>query len=188
LYVSIVNLYKHQWHVAEAIGQLRAQGLPVAIDFVGAALRPALERLRRTMRRYDPEGTFIRYVGFVPYDDLHQVYHQADGFVFASSCENMPNILLEAMASGLPIACSNRGPMPEVLGEAGVYFDPEQPAEIAAAIRRLLEDPGLREQKAWLAYERAKSFTWERCARETFDFIAKVAHDTDPPEPQNRRH
>lgn len=175
LYVSIVNLYKHQEHVAEAVGLLRAQGLPVAIDFVGPASSSALKRLNQAIRRYDPEGHFIRYVGPVPFAKLHKVYHQADAFVFASSCENMPNILLEAMASGLPIACSNRGPMPEVLGDGGVYFDPEKPREIAQAVQLLLANPALREEKAWLAYERARLFTWDRCARETFDFIARVA-------------
>jgi glycosyltransferase involved in cell wall biosynthesis len=52
----------------------------------------------------------------------------------------MPNILLEAMAAGLPIACSNRGPMPEVLGTAGLYFNPENPAEIACAIRTVIDE------------------------------------------------
>jgi len=89
----------------------------------------------------------------------------------------MPNTLLEAMAAGMPIACSIRGPMPEVLGEAGVYFDPESSQEIAVAARELLDDPAVRERKAWAAYQRAKFFTWERCARETFDFLAQVVKE-----------
>jgi nucleoside-diphosphate-sugar epimerase len=79
------------------------------------------------------------------------------------------------MASGLPIACSNRGPMPEVLRDAGVYFDPEKPTEIAEAIRKLIEYPALRTEKAEAAFERARAFTWERCADETFGFLAKCS-------------
>jgi len=174
LYVSIVNLYKHQWRVVEALGKLRAMGMPVAIDFVGPAYEPALRKLQRAIGLWDPKGLYTRYLGLVPFADLHRVYHEADAFVFASSCENLPNILLEAMSSGLPIACSNRGPMSEILGDAGVYFDPEKPDEIAEALRILLENPGLRERRAWSSYERAKIYSWERCARETFDFIAQL--------------
>jgi len=173
LYVSIIDVYKHQWHVAEAVAQLKEGGLPVQLDLVGPANPPTLKRFNKVLRRFDPQGKCIHYHGPVPYEKLFNWYHQSDIFVFASSCENMPNILLEAMAAGLPIACSNRGPMPEVLGDAGVYFDPEKPAAIAEAIRKLIEDPILRTQKAEAAFKRAKEFTWERCADKTFGFLAE---------------
>ena len=175
LYVSIIDVYKHQWYVAEAMAQLKKEGLPIQLDLVGPAHPPASKRLNKMLRRFDPQGKCIHYHGPVPYEELFNWYHQADLFVFASSCENMPNILLEAMAAGLPIACSNRGPMPEVLGNAGVYFDPEKPAEIAEAIRKLIEDPILRTEKTEAAFERAKEFTWERCAEETFSFLAECS-------------
>jgi glycosyltransferase involved in cell wall biosynthesis len=94
--------------------------------------------------------------------------------VFASSCENLPNILLEAMASGLPIACSNRLPMPEVLGPAGVYFDPLRPRQIEDALRQLFHDAQLRRHLAVAAFERAGQFSWSDCARDTFRFLADV--------------
>jgi len=161
--------------VAEAVKQLRSEGFSIAIDFIGPAYKPALQRLQQIQDKYDPTGEFIHYQGLVPYEELPERYHQADGFVFASSCENMPNILLEAMASGLPIVCSNRGPMPEILGKAGIYFDPEQPSQIADALRMLLNDLALRQQSAKAAYESAKKYTWKRCADETFAFLAHVA-------------
>jgi glycosyltransferase involved in cell wall biosynthesis len=175
LYVSIVDVYKHQWHVARAVHTLRAAGLPIAIDFVGPAYPAALIRFQAALRTLDPEGRGLRYVGAVPFAKLHELHAAADLFVFASSCENMPNVLLEGMAAGLPIACSSRGPMPEVLGEAGVLFDPERPDEIAAALRLLAEDPALRRRLAQAAGERARQFSWERCARETLAFIAATA-------------
>jgi glycosyltransferase involved in cell wall biosynthesis len=175
LYVSIINLYKHQWHVAEAVGRLRQEGFPVAVDFVGPAYKLALQRLQQVQKQWDPAGEFIRYVGPIPYKELPERYRQADTFIFASSCENMPNILLEAMASGLPIACSNRGPMPEMLGDAGLYFDTESPLEMTDALRSLIIDAELRQRLAWGAYEKARHYSWQRCADETFAFLAQAA-------------
>ena len=112
LYVSIVNLYKHQWHVVKAVAELRRKGIPVRLDLVGPAYKSALCHLRKAIASLDLHGNFISYHGTVDYNKLEQWYHKADGFVFASSCENMPIILLEAMAAGLPIACSKHEPMP----------------------------------------------------------------------------
>ena len=175
LYVSIVDVYKHQWHLVEAVAQLRAQGLPIAIELVGPAYPPALRKLESAMKRWDPDGEFVSYSGAVSHTSLHEKYAGSDLCVFASSCENMPNILLEGMASGLPIACSRRGPMPEVLGDAGVYFDPESPADIARALRELIESPSLRAELARRSFDRVQMFSWSRCAGETFGFLARVA-------------
>ena len=64
--------------------------------------------------------------------------------------------------------------MPEVLGDAGVYFDPEQPEEIARALRELIESPQLRTELANASYQRAQQFSWQRCADETFGFLVAV--------------
>jgi len=88
LYVSIVNLYKHQWNVAEAVSKLRRSGFPVEVDFVGPAYPRALRRLKVAMSSIDPAGDYIHYAGSIPFDRLHVKYQQADAFVFASSCEN----------------------------------------------------------------------------------------------------
>jgi glycosyltransferase involved in cell wall biosynthesis len=175
LYVSIIDVYKHQWHVIEAVAQLRAQGLPVVIELVGPAYAPALRRLESAIERWDPRGEFITYSGAVSHTLLHEKYSSSDVCVFASSCENMPNILLEGMASGLPIACSRRGPMPEVLGDAGVYFDPESPPDIARALRELIDSPSLRAELARRSFDRVQMFSWSRCASETFGFLARIA-------------
>jgi glycosyltransferase involved in cell wall biosynthesis len=175
VYVSIIDLYKHQWHVAEAIAKLRRDGLPVALNFVGPAYPPALKRLNAALARLDPAGVFLRYLGPAPYDDLSELYGEADACLYASSCENMPNILVEGMASGLPIACSNRGPMPEVLGDTGEYFDPEDPESIAGAVRALVSSPQLRARLAKSSFERAQGFSWRLCADRTLAFLAEVA-------------
>jgi len=171
LYVSIVNFYKHQWTVVEAVCRLRKEGIPVAIDLVGPAYPPALKHLNRAIQRFDPAGEAVSYRGPEPYETLSGIYQQADGFVFASSCETISIITMEAMAAGLPIACSNVPPMPEVLGDAGVYFDPENVDEITATLRKMVSDSVLRAEIAQKAYDRSQQFTWERCAHETFTFL-----------------
>jgi glycosyltransferase involved in cell wall biosynthesis len=175
LYVSIIDQYKHQWHVAEAVATLRQQGLPVVLDLVGPTYPPALKRLNEVIDRLDLNRDWIRYHGAIPFNELHLRYAHADLGLFASSCENMPNILLETMASGLPIACSNRGPMPEVLGNGGVYFDPESPREITSALHKLIKSPQLRSELAQISYQHSQQYSWQRCADETFEFLASCA-------------
>ncbi len=176
VYVSTVTRYKHQARVLDAVRALRAEGLPVALELVGIAEDARSARaVRDGLRAWDPEGRWARYRGHVPFAELAAVYARADGALYASSCENMPNILLESMAAGLPIACSDRGPMPEVIGDAAVYFDPEDAGDIARAARVLLRDPGLRQRLAARAHERARGFTWSACAHATFAFIRAVA-------------
>lgn len=175
LYVSILMPYKHQTEVALAASRLRAQGLPVSVRFIGAAWGDGGVRLRRLLDTLDPAHEFLHWSGAEPFEALHRHYQAADACVFASSCENLPNILIEAMASGVPIACSDRGPMPEVLGDAGLYFDPEQPPSIAAALLRLAQDAPLRSRLAQAAFQAAQAYSWSRCARDTFGFVAAVA-------------
>ncbi len=175
LYVSIVHLYKHQWNVAEAVSELRRTGMPVTLTLTGPAYPPAFHRLQKSLDRVDPEGEFIQYTGELPYSDLPEHYAKHDLVLLASSCETMPNILLEGMASGLPVACSNRGPMPEMLGDSGIYFDPENAADIARALRELIENPGLRARLSLASHARAQAYSWRRCSHDTFRLLASVA-------------
>lgn len=175
LYVSCIDQYKHQWHVVEAVAALRQRGLPIVLDLVGPAYPPALQRLNETIDRLDAERRWVHYHGAIPFNDLHLFYAEADLGVFASSCENMPNILLETIASGLPIACSNRGPMPEVLGEAGVYFDPEDPSLIARAMFELIKSSQLRTELAQVSHQISMKFSWQFCADMTFVFLSECA-------------
>ncbi len=184
LYVSVVELYKHQTCVAEAVAMLRREGFPLALDLVGPAYPAAMKRLAGVMRRLDPAGEAIRYHGPVSHDKLFPLYRNADGFLFASSCENMPIILMEAMASGLPIASSRVPPMPEVLGPQGLYFDPEDPVDIAGRLREAMSDPKARERLATDAFERSEPYTWEKCARETFSFMASLCPRSGVKEPE----
>jgi glycosyltransferase involved in cell wall biosynthesis len=174
LYVSNTAPYKHQWHVVDAIARLRAAGQPIELHLVGGGKGPAQAQLLARVRDADPERHFVKLFDFVPHREIPALLAEADVFLFASSCENMPVTLLEAMASGLPIACSERGPMPEVLQDGGRYFDPEEPASIAAAIDLLLGNSTQRSNLAERAREIARRYSWRRCADETFAFISET--------------
>jgi glycosyltransferase involved in cell wall biosynthesis len=175
LYVSIVDAYKHQWQVALAVAQLRSSGVYIVLELIGPPAR-GMVKLRKTLKRIDPEGAFIKNQGAIPYEGLDKFYESADIGVFASSCENMPNILIEGMAAGLPMACSSRGPMPEVLADSGVYFNPEDPNDIARALIKLIDSPDLRTQLAQSAFVRAQQYSWKRCADETFNFLSNCSN------------
>lgn len=178
LYVSILLPYKHQCQVACAVSRLRAEGVPIEMKFIGSPCGRYGDQFRALLNGLDPKREFLLWSGAEPFDALPNFYRDSDLFVFASSCENLPNILIEAMAAGLPVASSDRGPMPEVLGDAGMYFDPEQPNSIADAIRTLALDAPLRAKLAESAWHKAQEYSWERCARETFGFIADVARQS----------
>ncbi len=175
LYVSILSPYKHQWHVAAAVETLRREGLPIAIDFVGPREEPGYGKLRPFLKA---DGSYITHRDGVSYREIEAVYHHADAFVYASTCENLPNILLEAMAAGLPIASSNREPMTSILGDCGVYFDAENPVSIAAALTSLVTDASMRQALAAGAYKKALDMRWERCAKETLAFIAQTVQSS----------
>lgn len=176
LCVSTLHLFKHQWHVVAAVSALRQDlGLDLRLDFVGGGESLARARLHRSIKEHGAAGwTTVREVSPV---QMPQVHQQADLFVFASSVEAWPITLGEAMLSGLPIACSDRMAMPEILGDAGTYFDPEDPPSIAAALRLLLTDPELRGRSAALAQKHASAYTWERSAAEVVEFLRHVIRE-----------
>jgi glycosyltransferase involved in cell wall biosynthesis len=177
LYVSTVDLYKHQWNVAEAVDSLRRMGVAVELTLVGPVSKWAASRFHETLKRLDPQRRFIHHIDRQPHSGLHEIYHSADGFVFASTCENLPNVILEAMASGLPIASSRSGPMPSILGDAALYFDPEDVETISSALFQLISSTAVRDRVARRAYEQASKYSWSTCAQDTLQFIVAVARD-----------
>jgi glycosyltransferase involved in cell wall biosynthesis len=105
--------------------------------------------------------------GWVDEADLEGLYRIASCFVFPSRREGFGMPILEAMARGLPVACSNVSAVPEVAGDAALYFAPDRPDEIAQAIDRLLSDPKLAAEFAERGRERQQMFSWSRAAEAT---------------------
>jgi glycosyltransferase involved in cell wall biosynthesis len=174
LYVSNTAMYKHQWNVVRAIAELRRRGYNLKLMLVGGGSGAAQQLLEAEIEISDPEKSFVTQMDFLDHSELPALLANADCFIFASSCENLPVTLLEAMAVGLPIACSNRGPMPDVLMEGGIYFDPEHPDSIVVAVKKIIEDAALRQKIARRAKQLAAEYSWSRCSHETFSFLVET--------------
>ena len=175
LCVSTVKNYKHQWNLINAVAKLCMQGHPLHLDLVGGGDRAAIVRMQKAAAQYQRAFNFVSYHGDQSYERTLQFFEKADIFAFASSCETFGISLLEAMSYGLPIACSNFGPMPEVLGKAGVFFDPLDPDSIAEALKKLVLDISLRKQISTASQERSKLFSWQTSAWDTFRLLTEVA-------------
>jgi glycosyltransferase involved in cell wall biosynthesis len=124
--------------------------------------------LRARARAEGVEGD-VRFLGWLSGEEFEGLWQVVDAFVYPSLYEGFGLPVLEAMARGVPVACSNASSLPEVAGEAALVFDPGDEGAIAAAIERLLSDPAEVERLRALGVERAREFTWERTARLTLD-------------------
>jgi len=116
----------------------------------------------------------IHFTGFVSDSDLLQLYNACDCFVFPSFYEGFGLPILEAMACGRAVACSDTSAMPEVAERAGLLFDPRNPASIARAIADILFDSELRERMESRGLQRAAHFNWRKSARATLDVYREV--------------
>ena len=119
-------------------------------------------------------GEDVRMCGWLSGAELEGLWAIAEAFVFPSLYEGFGLPVLEAMARGVPVACSETSSLPEVAGEAALLFDPHREEQIAAALMRILEDGELRERLRELGLARARLFSWERTARLTFASYARA--------------
>jgi glycosyltransferase involved in cell wall biosynthesis len=174
LYVSNAEIYKNQWHVIKAIAKLRNQGINANLLLIGGGFGLPQEMINNAIEEVDSGREFISQKDFLPNSELPKYIMYSDVFVFASGCENLPITLLEGMATGVPIACSNYGPMPEALDDGGVYFDPENSDSIAEALKLLVLDKNLRDLVTKRALDRSRHYKWRRCSEETWRFISKT--------------
>jgi glycosyltransferase involved in cell wall biosynthesis len=118
----------------------------------------------------------ISFVGFVPDENLLDLYNACDCFAFPSLYEGFGLPILEAMACGRAVVCSNRASIPEVAGEAGTAFDPTDEQDIANALASILQDPERRARMERLGLNRAAQFTWRKAAEQTLEVYRQVAN------------
>jgi len=111
----------------------------------------------------------VRFPAWVSAAEVEGLWALAEAFVFPSLYEGFGLPVLEAMARGVPVACSNASSLPEVAGDAALLFDPRDESAIAEALRRLLDDPALCERLRARGLARVAEFTWERTARLTLE-------------------
>jgi len=113
----------------------------------------------------------IIFSGFVRPEDKVYLYNLASLFVYPSFFEGFGFPPLEAMSCGVPVVCSNTSSFPEVVNEAALMVDPYNFGEIAWAMKEILSDQNLAQDLADRGLERAKKFSWDRCASETLKFL-----------------
>ncbi|MRT28553.1 glycosyltransferase family 1 protein [Herbaspirillum sp. CAH-3] len=171
LYVSRFESYKHHQEVVEAYLKLPEQ-LQNRYDLVLVGENDNIfgEKVRRFIEQQGAQGR-VKMLGGVKYMALPQAYRQAELIVFASSCENCPNILLESLSASRPILCSSVMPMPEFGSDAVAYVDPTDVDAMRDQMVLLLTDARLAEQYGHKAAVRGLRYDWDITARDTWNAI-----------------
>src|SRR5262249_23747766 len=140
----------------------------------------AHDTLLQVARRRGVEGRVI-FLGRLSDEDLAAAYRAADVFVSASCYEGFGLPALEAMACGCPVAALSTAAVPEVLKEAALVLEEEDPSELAVAVERLLRGAGLRADLVAKGLARAANLTWERTASRTHALYRALAEGAEPP-------
>jgi glycosyltransferase involved in cell wall biosynthesis len=170
LYVGGISPHKNLTMLVDAFAALRQGGAAPDLDLVlvgdysGDVFHSAYEPLRKQIAARGLADA-VCFTGFVADEELVYLYNAAACFVLPSLWEGFGLPVLEAMACGTPVVASTRGALPEVVGAAGLLFDPERPADLVAALERLLADAALEARLRYLGPRRAAEFSWQRAAR-----------------------
>jgi glycosyltransferase involved in cell wall biosynthesis len=176
LYVGRFDPYKNVTGLIETFAKVRERcRMPIRLRVVGPAdSRYPDAPVCARQWGLDP---FIAWDGYVSGGDLVKVYQNADVFVLLSLYEGFGLTVLESMACGTPVVCSNRSSLPEVAGSAALLVDPDNFAEAADAIIRVLEDPKLASELRDKGLRQAAKFTWTQTAtmtRKTYEHVMSL--------------
>lgn len=177
LYVGSENPRKNLFRLVQAFARVKEQ-IPEAILIKTGSLEysPHYDSLRALISDLGLADD-VKLFGYLPQDDLVSLYNAADLFVFPSLFEGFGLPVLEAMACGTPVVCSNTSSLPEVAGDAAILVDPFDVDAIANAIIQVLRDQELAQDLCTRGLERVKGFTWENTARQTLQVYQKVGGD-----------
>lgn len=170
LYVSILDVYKAQKEIIQAWKVLSDEGFEYPLVLVGPKYNEYGEEVVALIDELGLQEKVI-YLGKVDYEKLPGLYKASRALVFASSCECCPNILLEKLAAGKPVVCSNIEPMPEFGEDAVVYFDPYDPTTLVEKIRSMEEDEEKMKELAKKASQQALKFNWKETVGKTVEFL-----------------
>lgn len=176
LYVSRFDVYKHQFEVASGFAALPSDlARRYKLLLIGELDEVLVRQVTELAQREGLESQIV-VVGPIAYDDLPAAYHHATVNLFASSCENCPNILLEALGAGRPVLSSDVMPMPEFGVDAVGYFSPTDPSSICDALARVLQDENFRNELAEAAARRSADFDWVNTSRRTWQHITGLVN------------
>ncbi len=174
LYVSQWQRYKNVLRLLEAFEFLRSRHPTLSLVLVGEASdQNYVEEIAAMIARLRI-GQWVKLLPGCAREELIDIYRGALVFVYPSLAENCPFAVLEAMALGLPLALAKTTSLPEIAGEAAVYFDPENPTEMAEVLDQLLNSQSLRAELSRKAVARARRFSWNESLRQTLRVFESV--------------
>ena len=189
LYVGGLSPHKNLLRLIDAFSEAAPADVRlVLVGDLGDVFHTHVPELRAAVARLGL-GERVLFTGFVPDDELVHLHNRAYALVQPSLMEGFGLPPVEAMACGIPVICSLAGSLPEVVGDAGVFFDPRNVDAMAETIRRLLADPAARDQLAARALRRSALFSWSSSARSLIECFEEL----DPgrrigrPAPKTRR-
>jgi len=168
LFVGSIRSHKNIERLLEAYQRLRRNGLRHRLVIVGRA-NPREAYLLSTI-----QSTDCLYLGEVASEDLVALYNLATAVVIPSLYEGFGLPVLEAMTCGAPVAASSVASLPEVAGDAAIFFDPLDAGDISAKIFRLLNEKRLQQELQEKGFERARLFSWEHAARLTMSLYQSL--------------
>ena len=176
LYVGSERPRKNLGRLFEAFAELRREFSDLKLVKVGPVGRSMTYR-RDTMRKLHSLAIAddVVFADYVQESDLASYYASAALLAYPSLYEGFGLPPLEAMCSGCPVVTTNSSSLPEVVGDAGIMVDPYDTGGWVKAMRRVLSDSTVRDDMVRKGLERAKQFSWDKAARETFEVYRKVA-------------
>lgn len=172
LYVGSAYPHKNLENLIKLMRLLEQDNSDIKLVLVGKS-DFFYERLKKEAHDLIESGRII-FAGYVPDAQLSKLYSRALAFIFPSLYEGFGLPPLEAMSHGCPVLSSDRSCLPEILGDSALYFNPEELEDIFGKIMRIAGDINLREKLISSGLERVKKYSWQECARITFNSYLQV--------------
>jgi glycosyltransferase involved in cell wall biosynthesis len=172
LYAAASLPHKNHARLLGALKILKERGEDLRLVLIGARDKGA-EALARNIEQAGLADDVV-FTGWLPFEDIPPLYCAAEAFVYPTLNEGFGLPVIEAMACGVPVVCSDIEPLPEVAGDAARFVNASDQAAIADGISAVLGDRELRARLVEKGFRRAAEFTWERTARTTLAFMLSV--------------
>ena len=173
LYLGINKPHKNLVQLIRAWHQVQKQIAPSQTLIIAGAWDARYPEAKRLATELNVAN--VQFLGPIEDQDLPALYSHADLFVFPSIYEGFGLPILEAMACGTAVTCSNTSSLPEVGGEAVLYFNPKNVEEISRQISKLLQDANLRETYSKKGLEQANKFSWHNTAVATLNIYRELS-------------